>query len=453
MWRGLRFEKQQVSRAPATPAEPVSVLKIERANYVFGLDWRLVPPTRRLTRALALAREEGQSWCALSELEDVVGFLATPKWLRGPHFSACLHLATRYSQGGLELFVFVFAETQYAVIALQESRPVPGFDYLGDAETARAMADEFLAIQRGQPIRLVGNTDFLDGQEVVSPEDLFAEAAKSSRLRSLRSWRALRRGLVFAVLAVTVAVGWSYWMDHRREEMHVHLLSSPAYQQKLYQEGLRSAWATLPAPTDAVLHNWHSLLMGLPVRVQGWRLSQVECQIEQCLAYWSRLHGSYADFLSHLPESASGVDESVTDQDLMAGKMVTRHLMPALSSDAVASSQELPPLREARRILADRFQDLQLLGPSVARVEPAQLFGGQQDPALLIDPVFSGSWSLRHALWLLDSVSLPHFVRVHSLKVDLTATMKTVARASEGPDENSPTEPYFEIAGTYYAQK
>lgn len=444
-----RFQKEQ---APAPPQRPLSVLKLEGVNFVFGLDWRLVPPTRRLPRALAMAREEGQSWCAVSELEDVVGFLATRAWLRGPHHSASLHLATRHSQGGLELFALTLGPDRHAVLALQESRPLPGFDFLGDAATARAMVEDFMAIQRGQPIRLVGNAEGLDGLEWVSPEDLFVEPAKGTRLRSLRSWRALRRGLLVLLLLMAAGAGVQTWLEQRRNEMLAQLQTSPAYQQKLYLEGLDQAWASLPPPSAEVVQDWYGMLARLPLQQRGWRLSHVECEIGQCRAHWLRQHGSYADFLAQLPAGADEVDQAAVDQDPLAGKVVTRH-----SSRTPAAAQpmpELPDLMQARRTLADLFQDLELLGSTRARVEPAQLFGGQQNPQLLTDAVFSGGWQLRHALWVLPTLRLPAFTRVKTLKVHLAGSpSEPVEREGSEEQEPAPKEPFFELTGTYHARK
>lgn len=480
LWPRLSWRRKAKSTPAPAAAPSYALCKLEKVNYVFGMDWRLVPPNRRLSRVFALARAEGQVWCAQSEMEDVVGFLPGPQWLRGPHYSASLHLASRYSQGGLELFAFALAPDRHAVLALQESRPLPGFDFLGDANTARDLIDEFLAIQRGQPMRLVGNLDDLEGLEQVSPEDIFAEPLKSARLRSLRSWRAVRRGLVFAVLATAVGVYLYQWLEQRRQQTLNELQASPAYQQNLYQQGLRTAWAALPASADGVLHDWYALLIRLPLRVQGWRLSHVACEIGQCLAHWQRQHGSYTDFLQHLPMKDVVVDDGAFDKSLMGGQIVTRHALPSTAHANPLEPGDLPELRKARRALADQLQDLELLGPSATKVEPAQLFGGQQDPEQLVDAVFSGQWSLQHALWVLPSLSLPPFVRVQSLRVHLQAPTGTEATKPSGPDGVAPPgappdasggvpaasagalqggvaaktgEPFFELRGSYYAQK
>jgi hypothetical protein len=464
-----------VSPSASSPTKELAVLSLEGVQFVFGLDWRLLPPTRRLSRALAMAREEGQTWYAVSELEDVLGFVDAPRWLRGAHHSASLHLAAGHSQGGLELFVLHFSSGQLAVLALQESRPLPGFDFLGDMTSGRALIDEFLAIQRGQPIRLVGNVDFQDGFEQVSPEDLLVEPLANSRLRSLRSWRAWRRGLMLGLLAMAVGWGGHYLLEYRRQQTLAHLEVSPAYQQQLYQDGLRSAWAALPPAADEVLKAWTQLLERLPLRVQGWQLSHIECQLGQCRVHWSRQQGSHADFLAHMPIENGVIDEAVSDLDPMAGRIVTRHDVTIPAGGLTLDRQNLPDLRLARRTLADLLNDVQLLGPSLARVDTAQLFGGTQDPELLGDAVFSGSWSLKHALWVLPELSLPDFVRVTTLNVDVlikprsaidqghstagvsaerngTASSKSMASPTNRT-EAVPIEPWFEITGTYHAKR
>lgn len=472
LWRTCRAACRL---SPVNPSKELTVLSLDGVQFVFGLDWRLLPPTRRFTRALAMAREEGQTWYAVSELEDVLGFVDGPRWLRGAHYSASLHLAARHSQGGLELFVMHFPNGQHAVLALQESRPLPGFDFLGDVIPARALIDEFLAIQRGQPIRLVGNVDFHDGFEQVSPEDLMADPVASSRLRSLRSWRAMRRGLMLVLLALAAVWGGHYLIEYQRQQTLAQLQVSPAYQQQLYQEGLRSAWATLPPEANAVLKAWTQLLERLPMRVQGWHLSHIECQLGQCRVHWLRQQGSHADFLAHMPMEEGVVDESILDQDPMAGLIVTRHDLAIPAGGFAQVRQNLPDLRLARRTLADLLQDLQLLGTSSAQVHTAHLFGGTQDPELLGDAVFSGSWTLKHALWVLPGLSLPDFVRLQTLKVEVmaktgsamahpgenthpSAERNPVAAPNKGLDsvgrtEAGITQPWFEIMGSYHAKR
>jgi hypothetical protein len=443
------------SRAKAASSqEPaLSSINVEGIAYVFGLDWRMLPPTRRLARALSLAREEGQAWYAATELEDVIGYLKSPKWLRGTHYSASLHLASRHSQGGLELFALVFDDGRHGVLALQDSRPLPGFDYLGRAEVARSMVEDFLAIQRGQPIRLIGNTSFLEGQETVAPGDIFTEPRKETRLRSLRSWRAARKAILLVSVSLAVAAGVHYWLGQQREETQALLQNSPVHQQKIYRESLSKAWSVLPPRATVMLQAWHDTVSPMPMQWRGWKLSRVECRIDQCLAYWQRGHGSYSSFMTHLPANAQAVDEAASSQDLTVGIIATRHALPILEPTAPERLENLPGQLFVRRGLTDLLQDLQLLGKGFFQIAPASLFGGQQSLELLNEAVVHGRWTLRHALWIWPELSLPDYIRVHSLSLHFQRPAAENDQKESRSQEPDLAEPFFEMSGDYYAQK
>jgi hypothetical protein len=440
-------------KAESGPEPALSTINVEGIDYVFGLDWRMVPPTRRLTRALSLARDEGQAWYAATELEDVIGYLKSPKWLRGPHYSASLHLAGRHSQGGLELFALVFDDGRHGVLALQDSRPLPGFDYLGRAEVARTMVEDFLAIQRGQPIRLIGNTSFLEGQETVAPGDLFIEPRKETRLRSLRSWRPARKVILLVLVSLGLAAGAHYWLDKQREETQALLQNSPVHQQKLYRESLTKAWSAIPPKANALLHAWHETVSPMPMHWRGWKLSRVECRIDQCLAYWQRGHGSYSSFMARLPANAQAVDEAASNQDLTAGTIATRHALRPLEPTEPERLEDLPGQLFVRRGLMDLLQDLQLLGQGFFQIAPASLFGGQQNPELLNEAVVHGRWTLRHALWIWPELRLPHYTRVHSLSLHFQRPAAGKDKKESQSQDPDWTEPFFELSGDYYAQK
>lgn len=457
-WRNQPSEsRKDLAREESVASSSEVTYQIEGVNFVFGMDWRLVPPTRRMARALSLARQEGKRWYALSEMEDIVGYLGTSPSARGPHYSAPLQLASRFSQGGLELFVFSLNQQRYAVIALQDSRPLPGYDALVDLPMATSMVDEFLAIQRGQPMRLVGNTVWLEGQEAVEPEDLFVSPVPSARLRSMRSSRALAQAVAAFVLACIVLVGCAWGLEHWRESSRQELQRSPAYQQNLYAKALEKAWAGLPAAPNHVLQHWIEVLQPLPLVHRGWALTQVQCDLDRCRAQWGSLFGSSADFLQVLPTGASLVADTVTEDETLVGKITTEHLYSSTVTPLGRLRDALLGKREARRELGDLLQDLKLLGPSVSRIEPARLLGGDQDPTVLVDPIFVGQWSLKHGLWVLPSLRLPEFVRVQSLVLELPGYKLPATESAPSEDPNAPEifmkEPTFFITGTYYAKQ
>ncbi len=448
-WWRQGGENQPPAQSPEKKS--ASVLHFVNAKYIFGLDWRMIPPVRRLPRALAMARKEGQFWYVTSELGDFAGFLKHPKWLRGRHYAASLHLAALSSHGGLELFVFVFPDNRYAVLALQESRPLPGMDHLTDEVTARAMVEEFLTIQRGQPIRLVGNTSWLEGQETLLPEDIFADPAKSAKLRSLHSGRVAGRLLILVLLAAGAYVFGDEYLEEQRRETLVQLQSSPAYQQKKYNEGLTQAWSQVGPEADVVLPTWYALLSQLPLYHHGWGLQRIECEISQCKTHWLREFGSYEDFLQHLPLGATGIDESESNQESVTSKIVSVHPLVFQQNSMPVKEEWLKNERSSRRHLGDLFQDFQMLGKASVLIEPAALFGGDQNPQVLKDAVLSGKWSLRHQLWLLPSISLPRFVRVQNLLVELRPDPKEKSQAAASAQPPGAV-PQFELSGAYYAK-
>lgn len=428
-----------------------SILRFGGARYVFGLDWRMIPPTRKLARALAMARKEGQFWYVTSELGDFAGFLKQPKWLLGRNYSASLHLASQFSQGGLELFVFVFPDARYAVMALQESRPLPGLDRLTDEATAHLMAEEFLAIQRGQPIRLVGNTNWLEGQETILPDDVFTEPKRGARIRSLHSGRVVGRLMVAVLLAIGAYVFGNEFLETQRRETLMELQNSPAYQQKKYREGLAKAWTLVGPEAELVLPTWYALLAKLPLHHHGWALQRIECQISHCSAHWLREFGSFQDFMRQLPVGAEAIDEKASNQDSVTSNIVTLHPVAFEKNAMPVMEDDLQSEVSSRRILGDLFQDFQTLGQAIVRIEPAVLFGGDQNPEVLKGAVVSGKWSLRHQLWLLPSISMPRFVRVQNLLVELRSDPKDTKQDAAA----SPTAiamPQFELSGAYYAK-
>ena len=451
MWKA-RSPQHTAAKKEAPAASTLLIGEIENRRYVFGLDWRMIPPTRSLTRTLALARDEGVSWYGLSEMEDVIGLAGHTKWLRGPHYSAPLHLASRFSQGGLELFVFELQGPEFVVIALQESRPLPGFDYLGGLDRARELIDEFLAIQRGQPIRLVGNTSLLEGQEPVAPEDIFSEPVPAARLQHLLLLRVIRN-----LLLVTAVLGLALWlafdhMERQRLKTQEDLRNSPSYQQSQYQSSLHEALQTLAPPGQFVLKAWYDCIAALPLKLQGWRLAGIECQLTECKVRWSREYGTYADFVANLPAGAQSTEERVGESEPMNGDIYTLHPIGRPSSKNELPMNDLPDEKLGLQQLMDSFREWALLGPASSKVGALQLLGTSQNPEMLSSSVSSASWSLRHGLWLLPQLVLQPHVRVTSLQVHMEPESSKNAREKPARSKTE-RDIDFTLSGIIYVKK
>lgn len=429
----------RVQRAGAS-ADGLQVLQVEGKTYVFGLEWRLIPPTRVLVRTLALARREGKSVYAMSEMEDIIGVGNVSNAGLGLRYSAALQLASKFSQGGLELYAFQMASGQVAVVALSDSRPIPGFDFLGDAAQATGLIDEFLAIQAGQPIRQVGNAGLLEAEESAQPEDLFASPARSARVKSLpggrSTWWLLALGLALS-LAVWGALHWLEQERARVIEENRKARETPDY---LYRRSLAQQLQGLQTAGPARLSAWMAVLRQLPMVHHGWRLVRAQCSANECKVQWDRMYGNFSDFMRALPPGTRTADEVPVNNSPVTASILSWHPAPAdAAQEARIVPEGLPVIRDGLRQVSDQFQDLALLGQGQAEIDKPSLFAGNANPADLELPVFHGRWSLTQQLWLLPHVRIePHCV------VDLLELVLF--------DEKGQPASLFKIKGSYYVR-
>ncbi|MFN6059141.1 MAG: hypothetical protein ACK422_02395, partial [Burkholderiales bacterium] len=126
--------------------------------FLFGIDWEYSAPAGSKNKELQAQRKKGLGFYALSHFEDVIGFIGALPVAKGRKYAAALHLADRLSQGGIEIFCFHLREDLYSFIALNESKPVPGHDYVGTKENVWQLGDDFANLQEKQAIRYVGNS-------------------------------------------------------------------------------------------------------------------------------------------------------------------------------------------------------------------------------------------------------------------------------------------------------
>jgi len=407
MWREWRQKDANPSRM--IHDESAKLVTIDGVRYVLGLEWRLLPPTRSLQRTLSLARKERKSQYVLTDMEDIIGFCgALPyKWTFA--YSAALHLAGRLSQGGLEMYAFALANGQSMVVALNESRPIPGFDFVGEADIARGLIDEFLAIQQGQPIRLVGNAGWLEGEESVVLEDIFAQPVRAARLKRLWADNAVKWAAGAAgVLALAVA-GGNYWVEMERAEMIAAAQNPSIDPNAQYQKALAQAWAEVPAPGPRLLRQWQNLMADLPLVHAGWRLKNVECDAKFCKAQWSRIYGTYADFFKQLPPNCQSAQEVQEGDNALQAMVVSNHSVAAEDIETPWRNATLPRMDHALRELASDLQNFSLLGQLRVELSKPTLFGGTQDPLTLDAAVMTGQWTVQHDASTLGYLTVPSY--------------------------------------------
>jgi hypothetical protein len=229
-----------------------------------------------------LARKENKMQYVLTDMQDIIGFCGhlPRKWRNA--YSAALHLAGRLSQGGLELYAFELTHDQCMVVALNESRPIPGFDFVGEAALGRGLVEEFLAIEQGQPIRFVGNAGWLEGEENVALEDIFANPASAARLKRLWAANSVKWAAGGAALLLSLVAGGHYWVEMEREEMMLAAQNPAIDPNAEYQQSLAQAWTEVASPGPGLLVQWQALMADLPLVHQGWGLKKVECSSRKC---------------------------------------------------------------------------------------------------------------------------------------------------------------------------
>ncbi len=427
-WQFWRKPKAEPEVQPsASEAPPPMLTVIEGVRYVLGLEWRLIPPTRSLQRTLSLARKEDKKQYVLTEMQDIIGFCGPlpQKW--GKTYSAALHLAGRMSQGGLELYAFELTNGQSMVVALNESKPIPGFDFVGEPAVGRGLVDEFMAIEQGQPIRFVGNAGWLEGEETVYLEDIFANPARSACLKRLMAANAVKWMAGGTVALASSVGGGQYWMELEREEQLAASRIVVMDPNDQYRQTLSKAWRDVPPPGVGLLRQWQNLMADLPLVHEGWQLQKVECDAKACTAQWTRMYGSYEDFFKQLPPHTDQAKEVQEGDDALQARVVTTHAVVPEEAKTPWPQTPLPAMEPALRELASELQNFSLLGKvKVAMAKPA-LFGGNQDPQSLKQAVMTGQWSVQHDASTLGYLTVPPHGVAKRLVLQVSPTKEQAA--------------------------
>jgi hypothetical protein len=407
-------------------------VQFDQHHFVLGMEWRLLPPAEKIVRhTIDQLRKEGMRWYAASTVQDIVGICDTIPNARQTMHSAALHLATQWSNGGLELFVFGVPQQRVAVVALNDRRPIPGYDFVGTMSEARALIDEFESIQRGQTIRRVGDLGLLADEEKLSAHTVFDEPRSTSRLRKIDTQQWLPYALAAALLVC--GLGGAYYVLAGQPSQEILDSQPPPDPNWSYNQQVNQHLEKLDAQGQAQYTAWTRLLSQLPLTHQGWVLSQVECQTGNCSANWKRQFGSVDDFYTRSPLQTTNIQTLETEKDLLAQQLQTRFDTPALAAGATyKNAADLPANQQGSRRIASWLQDLSLVGAEKVQLENAQIWMGPADASMLKSPVYKGTWSVELPLGLATDLEVPPFATVTSLKAS--------------------TDKHYQLSGDYYVR-
>ncbi len=425
---------------------PSVVLENGPDLVVFDLSWQLLREGE-LRKLQSQALADGYTHQVLGVEGDLVGFFkrSTNVDEKRPMYSAALLLAETLSLGGDEVFVFALDDARHAMVALKNSMPVPGFDLVGSASSIAEAAQSYLSLPHKNEVRRCGDASILSGAEFFDfSAALQALDHSQPRIKKIPDLRnVLFQGAIVAgvVLLMVVAwVGWSYFQAKEEAER----LQRESDPNILYEQNYTNSVSSIRTMGAPGLKAMSVALMKFPLEVAGWGLSQVACQVSECVATWTRKFGSYADFEANLPDGIQQKPEyGFFSSDASGLQLKTRHAVVLEKTDAVhgLNRDRLPLMAQVQADFVSRLQDYSLIDAKSQISPPAPFPSGVSDIGPIFKPVVSGAWSLNLPLWALETVAIPDYVHVDSLVLDLPAKSEGVRTAWT-----------FKLTGKYYAK-
>jgi hypothetical protein len=279
----------------------------------FKLEWRILRDGQR-QKAQAQALKDGYTHFVEGVDIELVGYLKLPESYRKNRsmYSAALALAETVSLGGEEIFVFRVDEGRYALVALKNSMPVPGFDLIGDTGTIFEAAQSYLSLPHKNEVRRCGDAELLSGAEFFDLNTVLNGLDKGQpRVRAIPDVRALLiRAAILMGIGLVVLIGWLGWTYFEAKEAAERLKreGDPNIQ---YERQYENASPTVRGLGESGLKAMTAVLYALPTEINGWGLTGVTCTLSECRANWARLAGNFSDFDQNIPGDVSQKPESL----------------------------------------------------------------------------------------------------------------------------------------------
>ena len=406
---------------------------------MFGMRWQPLSAEANLAQELGKQKAQGAKAYAVNFASDLLGL--SDSAASKDTFSAALALA-EHSKGGSELFLFQFKQN-YALIALNQGLPVPGFDLWGSKQAIADAAKLFTDIQGAQRVRHVGNMEGWPDIQPLSPDTAFADPVDHARITTFQTLRQFLPLLLVAILLGLVYAAYAWY--EAEQEAQRRAREVPEDPNVVYERSLNSAWQGLAPSGMGAVQAWSHAIDKQPLQLAGWSLTQIKCRAEKCQLAWQRNYGNYLDF-SQAAQSHLGVPSEVDPSKALAEGWVTTDHPTDLTSVTRLERQNLPSVSEARKVLGAQLQDLLLVGATqVVLTEPA-LFGkqgGNANAAGLRRPVLRGEFKIEGSLWMLKELALPTFVVPEGIELNVLP-----AKGAEKV-ERAPTK--FVLTGGYFA--
>lgn len=398
-------------------------LSIKGQVFLFGIDWEYSPLAGGKNKELQAQRKKGLSFYALSHFEDVIGYVGALPQAKGKKYAAALQMSDRLSQGGIEIFCFHLKDDVYSFIALNESKPVPGHDYVGSKENVWQLGDDFSNLQEKQAIRYVGNSGIFEMEEPLTLEKALSNPSSNAQFKSIIN-QPLFMALAAALLAI---VGLIYGVNEyltylliQEEQKRQALMNDP---NLLYEQNIEPALKQVTNGGRTQIDNWMQTIGKLPLKTGGWRLDSVKCNLQDCTATWQREYGNFSDLFNNIPLAYVSRTENMDTAKPNQSTATTTHQLAQKTHAQTLTRNTLPVAKDVLSQFSSQLQDLSLLDKTVISLEKPVLFPPTAQGSLdsLKHPVVRGAWGLQLELWSITSLKLYPYAVPESLEIQFPA--------------------------------
>ena len=414
-------------------------LNIKAQVYLFGIEWEYSPFEGSKNKELQAQRKNGFGFYALSRFQDAIGYVKALPVAKGHKYAAALHLSDQQSQGGIEIFCFHLKANQYALIALNESKPVPGHDYVGTKENVWQLGEDYSNLQEKQAIRYVGNAGIFDMEEPLTLEKAFANPAPDAQFKAIIN-QPLLIGLAAALLTVFGLIyGVNEYLAHTRLQEELQRQAMLNDPNLLYEKSIEPALKQVAVGGRVQIDTWMQTIGKLPLKTAGWRLNAVNCNLQSCTATWHRQYGNFSELFQSIPVAYASRTENMDAAKPGNSTATTTHLLVNQPNMQVLARNNLPVAKDLLSQFSSQLQDLSLLDNTAITLDKPVLFPStaQGTPDTLTRPVVRGNWGLQLELWSIATLKLFPYVVPETLDIQFP----------EGKQDQA----VYSLKGSFYA--
>ncbi len=434
-WLGRQTKAQKQQANQNNQAQSPSWATLKGHVFLFGIDWEFSAFSGSKNSELQRQRKAGNLYYACTAFEDSIGYISQLPPVKGRKYAAAIHLSDRHSQGGVEVFCFSIKEGLYSFIALNDSQPVPGHDYIGNKQNVLQLAEDFASLQEQQAIRYIGNSGLFDMEEPLSLDKAFSKPESQARVKTIHNQSLISAVALVALLIYGAYYGIDYYLTQQQIEENAAreaLLNNP---NTVYEKQIVPALQNTGPTGHVQISVWLKTIGKLPLKVAGWHLTNVKCTAQECVAQWQREYGNFTELFSAVPVAFTNTTENMDPGKPGVSSATTTHTLVPIADKKTINRETLPKSNQVLRIFSSQLQDISLIENMGLSMEKPKLFPDIAQGSLetLNHPVLRGAWSISHELWSLDSLNLYPFVVPETLELQFPPTKEgTVVYALKG---------------------